>query len=134
MKTFLVAFAAALVAMVPIDALWLTTMSKQFYARHLAHLFAENVSFFPAGLFYVIYAAALALLVVLPAVEGDYSLGKTYLYGMVFGLAAYAAYDLTNQATLRDWPTVVTVFDLAWGAFMTGVVATLATLVTRYFV
>ena len=43
--------------------------------------------------------------------------------GAVFGLTAYGTYDLTNQATLRDWPTIVTIIDLAWGSTLTAVVA-----------
>ena len=67
---------------------------------------------------------------------------KTFMKGvmlasvatMALGLAAYAAYDLTNQATLREWPLIVTVVDMAWGALLTGLVALVATVVTKYFV
>lgn len=133
MQIYLIAALASLGAIVPIDIVWLTTMSKQFYTRHLGHLIADAPTLWPAVAFYCIYAAVMALLVVVPAVEGEFTLGKTYLYGMALGLAAYAAYDLTNQATMRDWPVIVTVVDIAWGALLTGVVAVIATVVTRHF-
>ncbi len=134
MKTFVIAFAAMLVAMLPIDALWITTVAKSFYARQIGHLMGDAPVFGAAALFYIIYAAAVALLVVLPALAGEWSLGRVYLYGAVFGLAAYGAYDLTNQATLRDWPVIMTVVDLAWGALVTGLAATIAYVVSKYFV
>lgn len=133
MKTFFIAALATLVAMLPIDLLWIVGIAKSFYGRQIGHLMGESAQLLPAAFFYLIYACAVALLVVMPAVAGGWSLGKVYLYGMVLGLAAYGAYDLTNQATLRDWPVVMTAVDMAWGAFVTGLVATIATMLTRYF-
>lgn len=122
-----------MVAMLPIDALWIAGIAKSFYARHIGHLMGEAPQLVPAALFYIIYAAAVAFLVVVPAVAGEWSLTKTALYGAVLGVAAYGAYDLTNHATLRDWPLVVTVVDMAWGTFVTGLAAVLGTVITRYF-
>lgn len=133
MRTQIIATIASLAVMLPLDAVWLTTIAKDFYGRNLNHLFAETPNLIPAALFYLLYAGALALLVVVPAVTGGFSLGKTYLYGVALGLAAYGAYDLTNQATMREWPLMVTIVDLTWGALLTGVVATVAGLVTKYF-
>ncbi len=133
MRTTLIAFIASAAVMLPLDALWLTTIAKDFYSRNLNHLFAETPSLIPAAVFYLLYAGAVALLVVVPAVTGGFSLGKTYLYGVALGLAAYGAYDLTNQATLRDWPVMVTIVDLTWGALLTGLVGTIAGLITKYF-
>lgn len=134
MKTHVLATIAGLVVMFPIDALWILVVAKSFYARQIGHLFAASPNLVPAAVFYLLYAAMLAVLVVAPAVAGQWSLGKVYLYGMALGLAAYGAYDLTNHATLRDWPLVVTVVDMAWGAFVTGVAAAAATFITRHFV
>lgn len=134
MKTHVLATIAGLVVMLPIDALWILVVAKSFYARQIGHLFAASPNLVPAAVFYLLYAAMLAVLVVAPAVAGQWSLGKVYLYGMALGLAAYGAYDLTNHATLRDWPLVMTVVDMAWGAFVTGVAAAAATFITKYFV
>lgn len=133
MRLFFIATLATLAAMLPLDLIWLTTVAKTFYARHLGHLFAEAPNLTPAGIFYLLYAAGLALLVVVPAATGGFSLGKTYLYGAALGLVAYGTYDLTNHATMRDWPLVVTVVDMAWGALITGLAAVVATVITKYF-
>ncbi len=133
MNTYFTATLATALVMLPIDALWILVVAKSFYARQIGHLFAASPNLVPAAIFYLLYAAVLALLVVVPATTSGWSLGKVYLYGMALGLAAYGAYDLTNHATLRDWPLVMTVVDMAWGAFVTGVAATAATLITRYF-
>jgi uncharacterized membrane protein len=76
----------------------------------------EDFSIGPAVLFYLLYVAGLVYFVMLPASRSRDAL----LRGALFGLIAYATYDLTNQATLRDWPWQVTLVDLVWGAFVTG--------------
>jgi uncharacterized membrane protein len=37
---------------------------------------------------------------------------------------AYMTYDLTNLATLRDWPLGLSLVDTAWGCVATGLAAT----------
>lgn len=81
---------------------------------------AEKVNFLPALMFYLIYVLALLVFIVNPALA-DGNLLKGILLGAFLGFAMYATYDLTNMATLKDWPTIVTVVDLAWGAFVTAV-------------
>jgi uncharacterized membrane protein len=128
-----ISFFATLVSMLVIDGVWLTVMAKRFYATQLGTLMAKNPQLLPAAIFYFIYAIALTLLIILPGVEAHHSLTKIFLYGALFGLAAYATYDLTNQATLRDWSVLVTVVDLVWGTVLTGTVAIIASSVTKYF-
>jgi uncharacterized membrane protein len=84
-------------------------------------------------MFYVIYIVAISIFVVLPALQGNFSVGKVFLLGAFLGLTAYATYDLTNQATLKNWPTIVTIIDLIWGAMLTGTVSALTFLITRHF-
>ncbi len=128
-----ISFFATLVSMLVIDGVWLTLMAKRFYATQLGTLMAKNPQLFPAAIFYFIYAIALTVLIILPGVQANYGLGKIFLYGALFGLAAYATYDLTNQATLRDWSALVTVVDLMWGTVLTGVIAIIASSITKYF-
>ncbi|MFC1625890.1 DUF2177 family protein [Patescibacteria group bacterium] len=128
-----VSFVSSLVCMLTIDAIWLKIMSKAFYTRHIGQLMAATPRLLPAGIFYLIYTFALTFLVVIPALQNNFSLTKTFALGALFGLAAYATYDLTNQATIKNWPTIVTVVDLIWGALLTGVVATAAFLITKHF-
>jgi uncharacterized membrane protein len=58
---------------------------------------------------------------------------KAILYGAFFGLVTYATYDLTNHATIKDWPLAVTVVDMLWGAFLGSVVAGVTVAVFQYF-
>ncbi len=131
MKTNFVAYFATLVPLLALDALWLTMMAKRFYAPRLGSLMAASPNFLPAGIFYVAYAAGIVCFVVLPGLKGEWGLAKFFLLGAFFGGIAYATYDLTNQATLRNWPLAVTAVDLVWGAVLTGVVSCVAALITR---
>ena len=133
MKTFIISLVSSLLIMVVIDYVWLTTMSKSFYGKYLGHLLAEKPNLIPAVMFYVIYIVAISVIVVLPALQGNFSIGKVFLLGAFLGLTAYATYDLTNQATLKNWPTIVTIVDLIWGTVLTGTVSTITVLITRYF-
>lgn len=133
MTVFLASFLSSLLAMLAIDAVWLFTMSSRFYKPNLHHLLAEAPALFPAVLFYVIYAFGLTFLVTLPAVQAGQSVFKIFLLGALFGFVAYATYDLTNQATLKNWPVIVSVVDMMWGAILTGVVSVISFLSARYF-
>ncbi len=133
MKTILIAYASAAIIAPIIDSVWLISMSKRFYGVHLGHLMSASPNFVPIVLFYLIYAFALTFLVITPAMQSGSSLVRVFFMGALLGCAAYAAYDLTNHATLRDWPLIVTIVDMAWGTVLTGIVATIATHVTRMF-
>lgn len=133
MKTTLIAFAAVLVIMAIIDGAWLATMSKSFYGVRLKHLMAVSPNLLPAIIFYLIYAIALAVIVVVPGAKGTPDYLNVFLIGFLFGLAAYGTYDLTNQATLKEWPALVTIVDLTWGSLLTGTVSAAAVFVTKYF-
>ncbi len=111
-----------------VDMVWLGLIAKPFYARHIGHLMAAKVRWTPALLFYFLYIAGILFFAVLPAVERG-SLGRAVLAGALLGLLAYATYDLTNLATLRDWPLLVTVIDLVWGMVLTGGVAAVSYLI-----
>lgn len=112
--------------MVGIDGVWLATMTSRFYKKNLGSLLAEKANFLAAGLFYVIYVIGVLVIIINPALEGKYSYVKTFLNGALFGLVAYSTYDLTNQATLKNWPVIVTVVDMIWGALLTGLVSVVA--------
>jgi uncharacterized membrane protein len=133
-KTYSIAYACFLVPMLAIDAVWLVTMSKRFYAVHLGSLMEESPRFVPAAIFYLLYALGPAVLVVVRAVNNDTNFLKVFGLGALFGLVAYGTYDLTNQATLKGWKTIVTTVDLVWGALLTGAVSIIAVALTRVFV
>lgn len=121
-----------LVSLVVLDTVWLLSTGA-WYRQSLSHLFADKFNFVPAAVFYLLYAAGVVFFVVLPAAKGGTSFLVTFLSGAFLGLLAYAAYDLTNHATLRAWPVSVTIVDMLWGAFVTGLAGLIAVTLYRFF-
>lgn len=119
-------FVATVLAMLVLDGLWLGLVARGFYRQHLGILMADQVNWAAAGAFYVLYAIGLTVFVVLPGIDSA-SVGASVWRGALFGLIAYATYDLTNQATLRGWPTIVTAVDLGWGTLLSAGVGAIAT-------
>ncbi|XAS62730.1 DUF2177 family protein [Pseudarthrobacter sp. So.54] len=101
-----------------IDSVWLKSMSK-FYRGHLGHLMADKPHLGYAVVFYVLYIAGIVFFALQPALDGGSWLSALG-YGAALGTFAYATYDLTNAATLKNWPLVIVVADIAWGAVLTG--------------
>lgn len=132
MKVFLVAYAAALLAFLVIDGIWLGVVARQFYATELGDLLKRNILALPAAVFYLGYTAGLVYLAVRPG-EPDISLLNVALTGALVGLMAYGTYDMTNLATVRDWPVLMSVVDMIWGAVLSGAVALTAAIVVRKF-
>ncbi len=123
-KQFFVAFITFLI----IDGAWLALIAKNFYARHLGYLMAKTPNLAAAGIFYVIYIITLVILIIAPALQKG-SLSAAILTGALFGFCAYATYDLTNLATIKDWPLIITIVDLIWGTFVTAAVSGIAYLI-----
>jgi uncharacterized membrane protein len=129
----IISFFSVLISLLLIDIVWLTVMSKNFYSKQIGHLLSESPKLFPAGIFYLIYSFGIIFFVVLPAIQGNFNISKTFIYGALLGIIAYGTYDLTNHATIKDWPTIVTAVDIVWGALLTGTVAVIALLITKNF-
>ena len=102
-----------------VDILWLTVISRKLYAKYLGYIMTDNVNWVAALVFYAMFIAGLVFFVINPALGKD-SLRYAILAGGFFGLVTYGTYDLTNLATLRDWPVLITVVDLIWGTFVTA--------------
>lgn len=100
-----------------LDALWLTTLSGDLYEQRLAHLLADRVDPVAAGVFYVVYVVGLVHFVVRPGLERR-TTGAALRDAAVFGTVTYATFDLTSMAVFRDFPAVVALADIAWGAFI----------------
>jgi len=113
------AYAAAWLVFLLLDACWLTLMGPRLYRPALGPLLAPEVDWLAAGLFYPLYLFGLLVFAIAPALERRQPRTALRL-GALFGLVTYATYDLTNQATLRDWPWIVTLADLAWGSLLSG--------------
>jgi len=133
MKTFLISYLAAIVSMLIIDLIWLSIMMKPFYQKYIGHLLSETPNLIPAIIFYLIFILGLVFLVIMPALSGNFSYLKLFIYGALFGLVAYGTYDLTNHATMKNWPAIVTIVDLIWGALLTGTVSVIAKFITKFF-
>ena len=114
-KHYLMALAVFLL----LDGLWIGLVAKNFYQAQIGFLLSGSVNWAAAGLFYLLFVAGLVVFVVSPGVRQG-SPGKAALRGALFGLVTYAAYDLTNLATIDRWPVLVTVVDLVWGAALSG--------------
>ena len=114
-----------------IDLLWLSFLARRFYAEQLAAFLQPRIDWVAAFGFYLIYIVGLLFFAVRPAMEIG-SLGKAVLLGALFGFFTYATYDLTNLATLRGWPVLVTVVDLAWGTVLGALVSGASLLIGRW--
>jgi len=118
-------YAITLPVFFAIDLVWIGVVARDFYRRNLGHLLSDHVNWPAAILFYLVFVAGIVFFAVRPALEADNSL-RALTYGAFLGFLAYSTYDLTNQATVRDWPTLVTVVDLAWGTVLTALVSFLS--------
>ena len=122
MNKYLAGYLAAVFVIVALDALWLGLIAKTMYQQAIGHLMAEQPRLAAAAVFYVVDAAGLMVFAVAPQ-AGDPGLGKTVLMGALFGFFAYATYDLSNLATLRNWPLKLTLVDMAWGTLLSAAAA-----------
>lgn len=119
----MIGYIISLASLVVLDVVWLTFFMNSFYEKRLGYLMPEKVNLFVAVPFYLIFALAIMVFVVGPAQIGNPTLLTIFLKGALLGLAAYAAYDFTNLATVKGWSLSLTFVDLLWGAFMTGLVS-----------
>lgn len=121
-----------LVIFLAIDMVWLLGIAKGLYAQKLGYLMAARPNLPAALLFYLLFAAGLQFFVVNPAlVSGNWL--SALLPGLFFGLVTYATYDLTNLATVKDWPVLITVLDLLWGSVVSGLTSLLGFWLIRLF-
>jgi uncharacterized membrane protein len=122
MTKYLAAYAATLVLMLVLDLLWIGVIAKPLYQQGIGHLMAEQPRLPVALAFYLLYPAGLVVFAVTQGgrVEGWQNAA---FYGALFGFFAYATYDLTNLATLRNWPVSLTAIDMAWGTSVSAVCA-----------
>jgi uncharacterized membrane protein len=125
--TYIIAYVASLIVFGVLDAIWLTTMASRLYRPALGEILLDDLRLVPALAFYFLYPIGLVVFAAIPAVRAE-SAATAIAYGALFGFLAYATYDLTNYATLRNWTLQITIIDLVYGA----VVAALTSL-AAYF-
>jgi len=122
LSVFLKLYGVAVVAFLAIDMLWLGVIARSFYRAQIGHLMRANVNWAAAVVFYLVFVSGIVVLVVWPAIQRQ-SLGHALVLGALLGLVTYAAYDLTNLATLEDFPLTVALVDLVWGMVLCATVS-----------
>jgi uncharacterized membrane protein len=129
---FLKIFFIALPIFLVIDMIWLTLLAKDFYSKQIGFLMAKNPNLLAALIFYFLFIVGLALFVIMPSLEKKQLLQALFM-GAFFGLVTYSTYDLTNLATVKNWPILVTVIDLIWGTFVSASVSVITYLLIQKF-
>jgi uncharacterized membrane protein len=127
---FIKLFIIALPVFFVIDMVWLVLVAKKFYQEQIGYLMKPDINWFAAIIFYLLFIAGLIVFVISPAVE-KHSWVHALLFGALFGLITYATYDLTNLATLKDWPLLVTVVDLIWGTVLASAISVITYLIAN---
>lgn len=114
-KSFVITF----VVFMAIDLVWLGVVAKDLYKKHLGYIMTDQVNWSAAFIFYLIFVAGMLFFVIDPALKKE-SWQYALFVGAVYGFITYATYDLTNLATLKDWPVTITVIDLIWGTTLSA--------------
>jgi uncharacterized membrane protein len=119
----LISYLLTTIVFFAIDMLWLGFIAKNLYRKYLGSFLSDTVNWTAAIIFYLLFIAGIFYFSILPAAEKN-SLFKAILSGALFGFIAYSTYDLTNLATMKNWPLPIVFIDMAWGALLTGLVST----------
>jgi uncharacterized membrane protein len=127
---FIKLFLIALPVFFVIDMLWLVLVAKSFYQEQIGFLMKPDINWPAAIIFYLLFISGLVIFVISPAFE-KHSWIHAILFGGLFGLITYATYDLTNLATLKDWPLLVTVVDLIWGTILASSISLITYLIAN---
>lgn len=125
---YLITLATGLV----LDGIWLGIVMRPFYIKHLGHLMNDGFLWWAAALFYLMFSAGLIFFVLQPALSQN-SLSYAFKAGALLGLLCYATYNLTNIATLKDWPFMVSVVDTLWGTTFGSLVSLISFVVFKRF-
>lgn len=125
---FIKLYLIALPVFLAIDMIWLGLVAKDFYAKQIGYLMKTDINWSAAIIFYLLFIVGLVVFVISPALDKN-SWQQALLLGALFGLITYATYDLTNLATIKNWPLIVTIVDLLWGTILAASVS-----VITYFI
>lgn len=127
-KNYLITFIIFLI----IDFIWLGILAKDFYRKQLGFLMKTDFNLAAAFIFYLIFTAGIVFFVLNKALALS-SWQYALFVGSFFGFITYSTYDLTNLATIKDWPLIITIIDLIWGSFLGGVTSLLSYHVIKFF-
>ena len=127
---FIKLYAIALSVFFAIDMVWLGLVAKNFYRNQIGYIMTNNVNWLAAIIFYLLFIVGLVFFIITPAIQKS-SWTYALFAGALFGLITYATYDLTNLATLKDWPLLVTIVDLIWGAVLSASVSVVTFVIAK---
>ena len=114
-----------------IDMTWLGFIAKNIYRKYLGAYLSDNVNWTAAIVFYLLFIVGIFYFSILPSVEkNDFS--KAVISGALFGLFTYATYDLTNLATLKNWPLNIVFIDIIWGMVLTALVSSAGFFIVKW--
>ncbi len=119
---WLASYSATFAVMLVIDMIWLGVIAMPWYQAGIGHLMAPSPNLIAAALFYVMFPVGLMFFAVVPQ-SATSGLFKSALWGAAFGFFTYSTYDLTNLATLKDYPLGLAFLDIAWGTLVSAVAA-----------
>ena len=125
MAYYLKLYLATVASFFAIDMLWLGLAARSFYQQYLGFLMAPSPNWFVAILFYLLFVVGILVFIVLPGLKAN-SLKTTLLRAALYGLITYATYDLTNLATLKDWPALLSIVDMLWGTVLSVLVSSIS--------
>jgi len=126
----LLAYVSVAATFLALDMIWLRTMAERLYRPVLGDLLRLEPNLAAAAIFYLLYPVGLVVFAVLPA-HAEGSALRAFLFGAMFGCFTYATYDLTNQATLRNWSTALSIADITWGSLLAGISAWIGYMVAQ---
>jgi uncharacterized membrane protein len=126
----LLAYLLTSVVFFAIDLIWLGVIAKNLYRKYLGGLLSDTVNWTAAFVFYALFIVGIFIFSILPAVEKN-SFSHAVIMGALFGFFTYATYDLTNLATLKNWPLTIVYIDIIWGTILTGLVAAAGYWITK---
>jgi uncharacterized membrane protein len=130
--TWLLQYGIALLVFFAIDLVWLGVIAQKLYAKYLGYLLAKQVNWAAAIIFYLIFIGGLMFFVISPSLL-DLNVQQLLIRAALYGFITYATYDLTNLATIRDWPITITLIDLVWGTFLSTSVSVVSFYVITTF-
>ncbi|MFA7416934.1 MAG: DUF2177 family protein [Acholeplasma sp.] len=133
MKKNILLFIVAMIVFLVIDLLWLGVIAQGFYQEHLGELLSDEFKLIPAVIFYITFIIGLVYLVLKPGIDKN-SYKQVFIFSILYGIATYGAYDLTNYATMRDFPLLIVVVDLTWGTLLTITTSTISYYIYTRFI
>jgi uncharacterized membrane protein len=126
-KTYVITFVTFFI----IDIFWLGFAAKNIYNEKLGFIMKTNINWTAAILFYLLFIAGMIVFVIQPALTKN-NWTHALLVGAFFGLITYATYDMTNLATLKNWPLSVTILDMIWGTFLCSVTSLISFFIMKF--